>query len=262
MKKIVLIIIGLVFGISCGQNKKENIAKENEKPEVTQQTKTNVDEEGYELMKKNCFVCHMEKPDPSKKGQMIAPPMQRIQAHYKPAYPQEEEFVAAVTQWVKNPREDNAMMPGAIRKFNLMPPLNLPDEDLKKIAKALYNTDFGNLPKMNKGEMKKLTLNNGKKWKIDANAKSEIKQMQALVNNFDSNNLEDYNQLGKEVFAHAKNILLDDTADPESVSKLQIFLHNIEENIHQLMGAGNLEEAKKQKEILQKKLNKFDSYFE
>ena len=58
---------------------------------------------GYELMSQKCFICHFEKMDPSKKDKMIAPPMMRIQEHYKPNYPTKEAFVKAVTAWVSHP---------------------------------------------------------------------------------------------------------------------------------------------------------------
>jgi mono/diheme cytochrome c family protein len=260
MKKIFLLGL-LILVISCQEsNSSKTIKKEKEIESVKKDTSAMV--EGYSLMKQKCFVCHAEKPDPAKKGQMIAPPISRIQEHYKPAYPTLEEFVSAISKWVKEPNKEKAMMPGAVRKFNLMPKMVVPDEEMNKIAQALYYTDFGNLPKMNKGEMNKLTLNNSKKWKVGNYAKREVLAMQKSLSDFKSENLDDYHILGKEIFDHAKNILFDKKTDQQSLSQMQAFLHNIEPDIHNLMSAKTLEEAEKEKKILQKKISKFNDYFE
>ena len=56
-------------------------------------------------MQQKCFICHLEKPSFSKKASMIAPPMVRIQEHYKPTYNNKDEFVKAIVNFVSNPDE-------------------------------------------------------------------------------------------------------------------------------------------------------------
>lgn len=124
--------------------------------------------EGYQLMKQKCFICHLETPDPAKKDQMLAPPMVRVQQHYKPAFPAKDDFIDAVMAYVKNPSEENTLMPGAVKRFKVMPKLTYEDKELQLIAGALYKTDFNSSPNMNSSmQQAKMQLDNGKKWKLN-----------------------------------------------------------------------------------------------
>jgi len=264
MKKIIisLLVIGLFTFVSCNSNKKETAIKSNEiKKEVLKKTDTQ-NNKGYELMKTNCFVCHMEKPDPSKRGQMIAPPMLRVQEHYKPSYPDKDEFVKAIKAWVNNPTEDKVMMPGAVRKFNLMPKIAIADKDLQLIAETLYSIDFGNMPKMHQQKDSKLTLNNGKKWRLNTNSKKVITTINEQLNNFKSNDVAAYNKLGKDIFSNAKKILLDKSYDEKTFAQIQNFFHNIEGNMHNMIAAKTIDEAKTEQNILIKKFKQFNNFFD
>lgn len=97
----------------------------------------------YELGKTKfeqvCIACHKYERGPA----MIAPPAFAIQMHYGDHYGTDESaFRKAIVDWAKAPDENKTLMPGAIRKFNVMPPLPLPDEDLDAIAAYLYQADF------------------------------------------------------------------------------------------------------------------------
>jgi len=259
MKKSILslLVLSIFIFVSCSKKKEatQNLA-------VVKKEAKQVSNKGYELMKTNCFVCHMEKPDPSKRGQMIAPPMLRVQEHYKPSYPKKDEFVKAIKTWVNNPSEDKVMMPGAVRKFNLMPKLAVADADLQLIAETLYSIDFGNMPKMHQQGNTKLTLNNGKKWQLNDNSKQVITQINKQLNDFKSDDLTAYNQLGKDVFSNAKKILLDKTYDENTFKQIQVFFHNIEGNMHNLIAAKTIDAAKEEQNILTKKFKKFNNFFE
>ncbi|MGB8375735.1 MAG: hypothetical protein WCE57_10480, partial [Salegentibacter sp.] len=143
---LVMLLIGL---ISCNTGQKENeqdlktansIQEEiSVNKEVEQNTAA--DSRGYELLKQKCYICHFEKPDPSKRDQMIAPPMLQVQEHYKPTYPNKEDFVNAIMAIVKNPSAEKTLMPGAVKKFNLMPKLIYDDAELRLIAETIYEYD-------------------------------------------------------------------------------------------------------------------------
>jgi hypothetical protein len=161
--------LAVLMLISCGsETKTDNTVSEELETETVSDIKTS---EAYLLMQQKCFICHMEKPDPSKKGSMLAPPMMRIQAHYKPSFSDRESFVNAVSSFVTNPTEEAVLMPGAVRKFNIMTNLNYNKEEVEKIAGLLYDMDFGDFSKMHeqkrmKQDSMKLSLNNGLKWKL------------------------------------------------------------------------------------------------
>ena len=116
MKKYILIIAFIALNITACNNKEKSKASENSNEELPKETSAIVSK-GYELMKQKCFICHFEKPDPAKMAQMIAPPMLRVQEHYKPAYAEKENFVKAVMAYVNNPSQDKTLMPGAVKKI-------------------------------------------------------------------------------------------------------------------------------------------------
>jgi len=99
--------------------------------------------EGGQLYKTYCSSCHGANGgmDMSKR---VAPPIIAVRMHYIGSYPDEMSFVAAVTDWVEQPDASNSLMRGAIRKFNIMPPVSVAREDVQKIATYIYQ---GNIDK-------------------------------------------------------------------------------------------------------------------
>ncbi|MDQ8184669.1 cytochrome c [Pelagicoccus sp. SDUM812002] len=96
-------------------------------------------ERGKQKFEQVCFACHKYERGPA----MIAPPAFAIQMHYGDRYGKDEAaFREAVIHWARLPDRSKTLMPGAITKFNLMPPLPLPDADLDMIAAYLYRADF------------------------------------------------------------------------------------------------------------------------
>ena len=257
---IVILLIGL---ISCNTNqKKDNYAKsENSNKELAQNVQFN--EKGYKLMTQKCYLCHFEKPDPSKKDQMIAPPMLRVQEHYKPTYPNKTDFVDAIVAIVKNPSLEKTLMPGAIKKFNLMPKLIYDEAELRLIAETIYDYDFGSAPKMNR-EMSggTLALDNGKKWILKKESIEQINAVVKKLNAYESTDIADYNQLGKDIFNDAKKIMLDDAYTGELFDQIHNFFFGIENNMHTLMSTTTEDEAKIQVDELKTKFKDFHNYFE
>jgi hydroxymethylpyrimidine pyrophosphatase-like HAD family hydrolase len=107
-----------------------------------------------------------------------------------------------------------------------------------------------------------MQLNNGKKWKLKP---VSIQQMDAVikkVNDFKSDNIVEYNQLGKAIFNDAKKIMLDDSYTGEKFDQIHLFFYGIEGNMHTLMVIKSTDEAKNQLAELKNKLNEFNTYFE
>jgi hypothetical protein len=256
MKKTIYIIIVTLFLLaSCNDKpKKTEVNKKIAQKSITES-------KGYELMKNNCFICHFPKPDPSKKGQMIAPPMLRIQEHYKPMFSNKNDFVTAIKTWVNNPTEDKVKMPGAVRKFKIMPKLAVADEDLQLIAETLYDIDFGSSPKMQKGNQK-LELNNGKKWQLNEMSIKKVNTIIDQLKQFKSDDVNMYQNFGKTIFDTAKSVLLSKDVSDNTLTQLQAFFHNVEGNMHELMTVNSIDKGKKQINILNKKFNKFLDFFE
>lgn len=248
---LLIAVLVVISFISCESNNENKSTVK----DITQS-------KGYELMTKKCYICHFEKPNPAKRDSMLAPPMLRVQEHYKPSFPNKEAFVEAVVKWVNNPNLDDALMPGAIRKFKVMPNLFYDEVEIRLIAETMYDYDFGSMPKHKGNKLQKVQLNNGTKWKVNEGTIQQISQTSQLLQEFEPNDISDYNQLGKDVFNHSKTIMLDESYSGELFDQLHYFFANVEENMHLLIATKSIDEAKEQCEILKIKFGKFNQYFE
>ena len=97
--------------------------------------------EGEELYMKHCSSCHGNAGgmDMSKR---LAPPIAAVRMHYIRPYPDRASFITAVSGWVENQDEKNSLMRGAIRRFNIMPPVYVSKEDAEKIAGYIYDGEL------------------------------------------------------------------------------------------------------------------------
>ena len=105
---------------------------------------------GESLMMKLCVSCHVLEGKPT-----IAPPIFAVKIHVKQAYTGRDAFVQRIVDWVENPDEANTLMPGAVNRFGLMPKLSYKNENVKKIAEYIYDTEF-NVPEWYRQHYKKM----------------------------------------------------------------------------------------------------------
>ena len=98
-------------------------------------------EQGEKLYKTYCSACHGATGgmDMSKR---VAPPIIAVKMHYIDSYPDKASFVVAVTQWLEKQDASKTLMPGAIRKFKIMPQIPVAREDAQKIAAYIYEGDI------------------------------------------------------------------------------------------------------------------------
>ncbi|AAC07670.1 c-type cytochrome [Aquifex aeolicus] len=114
----------------------------------------NLLQKGYEVYKKHCSACHIERatPEQIKKFRMMAmrgeklpiaaPPMNEVSARVKKFYPGELEFITFVKDYITNPsREKGVCMPMAFKLFGVMPPIGkaLSEEEKEAVAYWLYH---------------------------------------------------------------------------------------------------------------------------
>lgn len=92
---------------------------------------------GKELMEQNCYSCHNTQGTDN----MLAPPMSRVRDHYIGDDTSQEEFVNAIVSWCENPNEEDSKMPGARRKFGLMPKQEFDSKEVQAIATYLFKED-------------------------------------------------------------------------------------------------------------------------
>lgn len=96
---------------------------------------------GPTLFETNCAACHgLEAPAD---GVRLAPPVSMVKSHYMSSYPDKKEFITNVSSWVVAPDAEKSIMPGAVRRFEVMPPLPLKSSELETIAGYVYDTAFG-----------------------------------------------------------------------------------------------------------------------
>jgi len=266
MKKAVVILLGSflisLLSISCN-NAQENKQKQEEinQPQSAQADVDIRNTEGYKLLAAKCYVCHFEKPDPSKRDKMIAPPMLRVKEHYLPVYPNKKDFVAAIVDIVKNPSEEKTLMPGTVKKFNLMPKLKYDDHELQLIAETIYNYKFDKAPRKRMKMQGELMLNNGETWKLKKETIDKIESLIKKTTAFNSEKIEDYNRLGKNLFEESKFIMLDKSYTGEKFNQIHNFFQSIEEDMHALMTEKSIEKAKDIVKKLNTKLSEFNQYF-
>ena len=128
MKKNIILIISialLLFIILQGCQNEDN-------------TNSNaaVNQEGLDLMVTNCYSCHQPKGEIDKR---IAPPMIAVKKHYLEDGMTEVQFVDAIVDFLEQPSEKTSKMPGAVKKFGVMPNMSFPKEQVQKIAEYIYN---------------------------------------------------------------------------------------------------------------------------
>ena len=96
--------------------------------------------EGEVVFNQSCKVCHgMPTESP---GARLAPPVMMVKQHYTAAFPVETEFVEQISKWLDAPAKDNSLMPGAVARFGVMPPLQISEEDQQSVAKYIFETSF------------------------------------------------------------------------------------------------------------------------
>ena len=89
---------------------------------------------GQHLFKAMCSSCHSVERESS-----LAPPVFGIVNHTKKAFPDREDFIERIVDWVSEPDASQSVMPNAIKKFGLMPKLPYSESDVTKIAEYLYD---------------------------------------------------------------------------------------------------------------------------
>lgn len=93
---------------------------------------------GQQKFEAICMACHKYQPE----SPMLAPPIFAVKNRYNRTYDDDKAWIDAVVSYVQKPSIEASIMPGAQKKFGLMPALPLPEEDLRAIAEFLRTTDF------------------------------------------------------------------------------------------------------------------------
>ena len=93
---------------------------------------------GKKLMETYCNACHGMTATHDNR---LAPPMIAVKRHYMTDDISREDFVEQIQDWIKNPAEANSRMPGAVRRFGVMPKTPYPEEAVAQIADYIFKYD-------------------------------------------------------------------------------------------------------------------------
>ena len=97
---------------------------------------------GEVLVKSKCSICHtMTRPQDISK--LIAPPMMGVMRHVKMAYPDKDNAVAFIKDYVLNPSSKKALCkPQKIKRFGLMPSQkgDVTKKELDDIASWMFDS--------------------------------------------------------------------------------------------------------------------------
>ena len=132
MKANLIIIVITSFFISSCNNKTSSI-------QINESNLT-TDNKAFELFQQKCYACHSVTT--KSHDEIIAPPMVAVKRRYMKEYDSKEDFVKAVVNYAIDPKEENALMRGAVNKFNVMPKQAFNEDDLIKIATYIYDNEI------------------------------------------------------------------------------------------------------------------------
>lgn len=132
MNKIVtyITVVSMIFN-SCQTDKKKIGQADKEIRESVQP-----ESEAHLLLKNKCYICH--NPSASSHDELIAPPMAAVKMRYSMSFESRDEFTDAMVSWVMDPREENALMIGAIDRFKVMPKQEFKQAEIEKIALYIF----------------------------------------------------------------------------------------------------------------------------
>ncbi len=91
-------------------------------------------ESGKMLYEKLCASCHS-----AEGATATAPPMFAVINHVKGTYPDRDEFIERIVDWVYEPDASQTLMPGALRRFGVMPKLGYDSEQVRQVAEYLFD---------------------------------------------------------------------------------------------------------------------------
>ncbi|NPB06782.1 MAG: cytochrome c [Aquificae bacterium] len=158
-KVLALALLSLpLFAAGEKREKTQEQVKEQVKEQVQERVRTGVNEElmkkGYEVFKKHCQACHVEYASPEKMREIVAiirsggkppiaaPPMNEVAARVKHFFPEEEDFIEFVVDYITEPsREKGLCKPKAFEVFGVMPPIgkSLSEEEKRAVAYWMYH---------------------------------------------------------------------------------------------------------------------------
>ncbi|WP_456442619.1 c-type cytochrome [Psychroserpens sp.] len=265
MKTIYIIAATMLVLASCNKTKQDTVSK----TESVAVNATKVEQsEGYTLFKNNCYACHSVIS--ASHDEIIAPPMVAVKRRYQKSYTSKETFVEAFVNWSKDPKEENALMRGAVQQFKVMPKQVFNEADLKKIASYIYDNEIeqpdwfeahfkeehggkgngmgkGKGMKMQGGQNKwieQMKLDGDNKWDANIETTQGIEKLQDILKNDKSQSIADFQNLEKKLAGVMTTIFDECTMKGASHDNLHTFLVPLIKKVDMLKEVSSVKQGK------------------
>lgn len=111
-------------------------------------------------------------------------------------------------------------------------------------------------------ESEAIELNNGEKWKVDANMLTHIRNMENDINNFANVEQKDFKSLAEKLQTNIDSLTSNCTMKGQAHDELHKWLLPYIDNVNQLSKAKDEVEASKQFENIQISFQTFNQYFQ
>ena len=129
---------------------------------------------GNEVIQQSCLGCHANTD--------VAPSFDVIQRGYKNNSSNNQELVSNYIKFLKDPSDENAILKDAVKKYGIMPKVNLSEQELKEVASYLANGNYSSISKNPSLRLPKNPMKKGKmiakmtKMELGKNLIQRIKQ--------------------------------------------------------------------------------------
>ena len=271
---IIILSLAILSIFSC--HKKESSKSSHSEPTVKLDApKEQV--EGYILLKNNCYACHSATS--KSHDDIIAPPMIAIKKRYTKSYATKEDFVNAIVNWSKDPKEEKALMKGAVKRFKLMPKQAFKEDNLRKIADYIYESKIeqpewfdahfneehgakGGKEMQGNNWIKKMKLNQGKKWAANIETTQGIEKLQSILNKDTSQTVADFKNLEKKLSDEMAVIFDKCNMKGASHDNLHTFLLPLIKKMDKLKEVSSVEKGKILSNKIKKHLAAYSTFFE
>lgn len=136
--RTISILFLLATLMACNTNPKNSYSALNSYSEITERAIMQ-EHPGKMLMENNCYACHNPK---TSEADMVAPPFVAVKMHYISEETTKENFIEDMVAWSKKPSEEMSKMPGAVKKFGLMPYQFFPENTIRQIADYMFENEI------------------------------------------------------------------------------------------------------------------------
>lgn len=135
MKSFLSTVLGvlLITGFACNHNLRSN--QNANKLDLSEAERL----QSKQIVESVCYECHHPTAAPDNR---IAPPLEIAKRNYLASSSSKAEFVQMMTNFIKAPSEEDAVLHGEVEDFGLMDQLGYSETQIRDIAIFIYETDL------------------------------------------------------------------------------------------------------------------------